>query len=159
MRTSEIMTLPINRIADKNCALFMWATFPKLSDALDVIEAWGFKYITNAFTWIKLNKREKSVSSRLGWWTTSNAEICLFAKRGHPKRRAMNVKQVIFAPSRKHSAKPPEIRDRIVRLMGNVSRIELFAREKVDGWDCLGNEIDGRDIRDALKDLCEYIAA
>lgn len=51
----------------------------------------------------------------------------------------------------KHSKKPSEIRDRIVELCGDVPRIELFAREKVDGWDCIGNEIDGRDIRDVLK--------
>lgn len=51
----------------------------------------------------------------------------------------------------KHSKKPSEIRDRIVELCGDIPRIELFAREKVDGWDCIGNEIDGRDIRDVLK--------
>ena len=121
-----------------------------------MIEAWGFQYRTNAFTWIKTNKSEKSLWSGLGYWTNSNAEICLFAKKGNPKRKSKKVKQVIFAPhGDKFSAKPPQIRDRIVKLMGDVPRIELFAREKVAGWDAIGNEIDGRDIREALRALQE----
>ncbi|MCJ7616244.1 MAG: MT-A70 family methyltransferase, partial [Desulfobacterales bacterium] len=82
-------------------------------------------------------------------------ELVLLGKKGRPQRIAKNVKQIVMAPRGRHSAKPAEVRDRIVRLMGNVSRIELFAREKVDGWHVLGNEIDGQDIRDALQDLIE----
>lgn len=159
IKSSELMALPVAEIADEDCALFMWATFPKLLDALAVIEAWGFHYTTNAFTWIKTDKIEMTVWSGLGWWTKANAEICLFAKKGHPKRISKSVKQVIFAPHGEHSAKPPQVRDRIVKLMGDVPRIELFARQKVDGWDALGNEIDGRDIRDALRTLCGSQAA
>ncbi|MHB9070250.1 MAG: MT-A70 family methyltransferase [Sedimentisphaerales bacterium] len=149
----EIKNLPVNEIADKNCALFFWATMPKLNEAMEVIDAWGFKYTTCAFTWVKMNPKSGGIYSGMGHWTNGNAELCLFAKKGHPKRQAKNVKQIVMTPRGRHSAKPDEIRCRIVNLIGDIPRIELFARQKVDGWDCLGNDIDGRDIREALKEL------
>ena len=66
----------------------------------------------------------------------------MLATRGHPKRVNKGVYQAILAPQRKHSQKPDEIRDRIVKLMGDLPRIELFARQKVEGWDCWGNEVE-----------------
>ena len=62
-------------------------------------------------------------------------------KRGSPKRQTKNVKQIILEPRSRHSAKPQEARNRIVRLMGDVARIELFAREREEGWAAWGNEI------------------
>ncbi|GAH38927.1 unnamed protein product, partial [marine sediment metagenome] len=124
--------------------------------ALAVVEAWGFKYTTCAFTWVKLNPTGellrkgkhvllvKGIYSGLGFWTNGNAELCLFAKQGRPQRVARNVKQIVIAPRGRHSAKPPEVRDRIVRLMGDVPRIELFARERVPGWDCWGDEVPSK---------------
>lgn len=158
MTMKDIKQLPVQRIAAPNCALFLWATMPKLQEALDVIKAWGFRYITCAFVWVKLNPTgellrggkkgkdvllRKGIYSGLGFWTNGNAELCLFAKQGHPQRAARNVKQIVIAPRGRHSAKPAEVRDRIVRLMGDVPRIELFAREIVSGWDAWGNEIRG----------------
>ena len=158
MPVEEIMALPIGDIADKNSALFMWATMPKLKEAFQVIDAWGFKYTTCAFVWVKLNKNagfvekvinkikytiiEGGVYSGMGHWTNGNAEICLFAKKGSPPRNKKNVKQLVFSPLGRHSAKPPEVRNRIVELMGDVPRVELFARDKTDGWHAWGNEID-----------------
>ncbi len=153
MTMENIKGLPVRKIADKDCALFMWATMPKLPEAIDTIKAWGFTYTTCAFTWVKTNPKSGGIYSGLGHWTNGNAEPCLFAKIGKPKRIAKNVKQIVMAPVGEHSAKPPEVRDRIVKLMGNISRIELFAREKADGWDAVGNEIDGKDIRQALNDV------
>ena len=157
MPVEEIMALPVQSLADKDCALFMWATMPKLREALQVIESWGFTYTTCAFTWIKLNKNagfiEKTVNkikytiieggfySGMGHWTNGNAELCLFAKKGRPPRNKKNVKQLVFSPLGRHSAKPPEVRNRIVELMGDVPRIELFARERVEGWHTFGNEV------------------
>jgi len=153
MTLGQIKQLPVQRIAAPDCALFLWATFPKLREAFEVIDAWGFKYITCAFTWVKLQPTgkvlqkdkhvllHKGVYSGMGYWTNGNAELCLFAKQGHPQRVARNVKQIVLAPRGRHSAKPPEVRDRIVRLMGDVPRIELFARERVEGWSCWGDEV------------------
>jgi len=153
---TQIKALPVQRIAAPDCALFLWATFPKLKEALEVIEAWGFRYITCAFCWVKLNPTgkllrggrkgkdvllRKGIYSGMGYWTNGNAELCLFAKQGRPKRQARNVKQIVIAPRGRHSAKPPEVRDRIVRLMGDVPRVELFAREVVPGWSCWGDEV------------------
>ena len=85
--------------------------------------------------------------------------MCLFAKRGRPKRVARNVKQIVMNPRGRHSVKPDEVKSRIVKLMGDLLRIELFARKKTKGWFALGNEIDGKDIRESLKELYECEAA
>lgn len=126
----------------ENCSLFLWATMPKLQEALDVIKAWGFIYTTCAFVWVKQNPNGDGIYSGLGHWTNGNAELCLFAKKGKPQRVAKNIKQICIAPRSRHSEKPKEIRDRIVSLIGDVPRIELFARQKTEGWDVWGNEVE-----------------
>lgn len=141
MTLADICALPVQQISDDDCGLFLWATMPKLTEALKVIKEWGFTFTTCAFTWVKLNPNGKGIYSGLGHWTNGNAELCLFAKRGKPQRQAKNVKQIVMSPRGRHSAKPAEVRNRIVQLMGDIPRIELFAREKVDGWDCWGNEV------------------
>lgn len=140
MTLEEIKGLPIVGLADKDCGLFLWATMPMLREGLEVIEAWGFRYITCAFTWIKLNPSGEGVYSGLGHWTNGNAELCLFGKKGQPKRIVKDIKQIVFAPRGRHSAKPNEVRKRIVLLMGDIPRIELFARERIEGWDAWGLE-------------------
>lgn len=112
-----------------------------LQEGLDVIRAWGFKYKTCAFCWVKQNPKNDGIYSGLGHWTNGNAELCLLATKGHPKRIAKNVKQIVIARRGRHSAKPAEVRERIVQLLGDMPRIELFAREQVEGWDCWGDEI------------------
>jgi N6-adenosine-specific RNA methylase IME4 len=77
-----------------------------------------------------------------GYWTRANAEFCLLATRGTPKRKSASVSQIVFEPTREHSRKPDIIRDKIVELMGDVSRIELFARQRVEGWDSWGDEVE-----------------
>lgn len=141
MCASDIRALPVNEIAAENSILFLWATYPKLKEALTVVNAWGFEYKTVAFTWIKLNKNNKDPFLGLGFWTRSNAEICLLGIRGFFTRKDAGVKQLIFSPIEEHSKKPDEARQRIVQLCGDLPRIELFARQAVDGWDCWGNEV------------------
>lgn len=142
MSVEEIKNLPIKDISDDDCVLFMWATFPKIQDALDVIAAWGFTYKTNAFTWVKKNKIADSFFWGMGRWTRSNAEICLLAVKGKPIRVGKDVHSIIYSPIDVHSKKPAETRDRIVRLMGNLPRVELFARQKVEGWSSWGDQIE-----------------
>lgn len=154
MSDEDIKRLPIKDIAADDCALFLWITFPKLDIALDVINAWGFKYKTCAFTWIKTNKVNKnSLFWGMGNFTRSNAEICLLATRGKPKRVSASIHQVVMSPINKHSKKPDEVRNRIEQLMGDAKRVELFARQATPGWDAIGNGIDGLDIREALSNL------
>lgn len=118
----------------------MWITFPLLREAWDVIESWGFTYKSVAFVWVKQNKKTPSLFWGMGYWTRANAELCIIATKGSPKRQSKSVHQVIMSPIEQHSKKPDITRDRIVELMGDVPRIELFARQKTEGWDVWGNE-------------------
>lgn len=149
MDLKAICDLDVNRIASDNCILFLWATYPNLQEALDVVRAWGFTYKTVGFTWVKRYKGG-SLFCGLGYYTRSNAEICLIATKGKPKRVSCKVMQAIITVREAHSKKPDEVRDRIVELMGDKPRIELFAREEHFGWDAIGNELNGDDIRDVL---------
>ena len=143
--------MPIQKIADKNCILFLWATFPKLPEALETIKRWGFEYKTTGFVWLKTTKEGKVRTDGVGWYTTSNAEICLIAKKGKLKRKTTGISQLVYYPRVRHSQKPPHVRDLIVKLMGDLPRIELFARKSpqmrldgtntFDGWDVWGNEV------------------
>ena len=153
MNIDDIRSLPVGEIADDDCVLFLWITFPCLKEGISVMESWGFTYKTCGFNWIKRNKKKDTYFMGLGFWTRSNSEVCLIGTKGHPKRVSKAVPQVCDARVMEHSRKPSEIRDRIVELCGDVPRIELFARETVKGWDCLGDEIDGEDIRDALVEV------
>lgn len=144
MSYQEINDLPIDQIADKDCILFLWVTFPKLQEGLETIKHWGFKYKTCAFVWIKRNKKKNTPFTGMGFWTRANAELCLLAVRGKPKRVSKSVHQVIYSPIREHSRKPDEAREKIVSLIGDLPRIELFAREQVEGWDSWGDEVETR---------------
>ncbi len=111
-----------------------------IGEALKLIEAWGFTYKSIAFQWIKQNRSGKGHFFGLGRWTRGNTEPCLIATKGKPKRISASVSQLVFSPLRRHSQKPDEVRDLIVELMGDLPRIELFARETAPGWDVWGDE-------------------
>jgi site-specific DNA-methyltransferase (adenine-specific) len=150
MDIEEIKALKVNELADKDCVLFLWATSPLLPEALEVIKAWGFKYTTIGFVWSKKYKDGSPVSN-MGRWTMGNVELCLLAKKGKPQRICKNVKQLVEDLREGHSRKPDIFRERIVELMGDLPRVELFARETnqptltgkklFDGWDTWGNEV------------------
>lgn len=155
MRLQDICNLPVPSISDDNCMLALWATWPKLAEALEVIKAWEFEYVTCAFVWVKLNPNvtptrfvdKYDVYSGLGYYSNGNTEFVLLGRKGtRPVRNAGDVKQVVFYPRGKHSAKPPVVRTELVRLFGNLPRIELFARERVTGWDSWGNDIGTPDL-------------
>ena len=136
-----ICNLSVRDIADDNCVLFLWVTMPQLPKVFEVIHAWNFKYKTCAFTWVKKNKIKNSWFMGMGNWTRSNSELCLLATKGKPKRIDASVLSVVETPIEKHSKKPDVIKDHIVKLCGDLPRIELFARQKTKGWDSWGNEV------------------
>ena len=136
-----IDNLPVSDIADKNCVLFLWVTMPKLNECWELIEKWGFSYKTVAFTWVKRNKKSSSWFWGMGRWTRANAELCLIATKGKLKRINASIHSVIDTPIEEHSKKPDEAKKRIIELVGDLSRIELFARQKTEGWDAWGNEV------------------
>lgn len=140
MSISDICKMDIP--AEDNSVLLMWTTYPQLEEAFKVISAWGFVYKTCAFTWVKTNK-DGSIYMGMGRYTRANAEICLLAKRGNGiKRQSASIFNTQVHGRSKHSQKPIKFKEDIVRLFGDLPRIELFAREKTEGWDVWGNEVE-----------------
>lgn len=141
MDTQKIKSLPIQTITDDDCILFLWATFPNIQQALDVINSWGFEYKTVAFVWEKLDKTNNVPKKYgLGWYTRSNCEIVMLGRKGKFDRKSASVQQIVKSTIGSHSEKPDEIRKRIIQLCGDLPRIELFARTKIHGWDVWGND-------------------
>jgi len=144
MSSKEIIDLPIRDILAKNCILFIWTTDYHLNKCLEVIKSWGFEYKTIGFTWLKKNKQGKPVCFMGAYTMKSGIELCLLATKGkdaHKLVKNHKVRAFIESQRKKHSEKPNEVRKRIVELVGNVPRIELFARQKTEGWDVWGNEV------------------
>lgn len=165
MTESELAELPIADLAAENCVLFMWACWPMIEQAFRTIDAWGFKFKTCGFCWVKadatqINMFDEEITADmlLGYWTRSNSEVCLLATRGKPKRTAADVRQAIIAPKREHSRKPDGIHERIERLVAGPY-LELFARQQRLGWTVWGNQTDkfapaiAPDDYDSAKDM------
>jgi N6-adenosine-specific RNA methylase IME4 len=149
MSLESVCALPVKDLMAPDAALFLWAVQPMLPEAMRVLEAWGFAFRTVAFVWIKMPPSWTADSPRhqprlgLGYHTRSGAEQCWLAIRGRGyKRRCCGVEQVLHAPLRSHSRKPDEIAERIERLVGDVPRIELFARARRPGWISWGDQLD-----------------
>lgn len=141
MNLDEIKALPIKDITTENAILFMWITMPFLDKAFETMKAWGFEYKTCAFCWVKRTKNGK-IHLGMGHYTRGNAELCLIGIKGKkPQFQTRALSQIVESEIRKHSQKPDEVRDKIVELCGDIPRIELFARQYADGWDCWGNEV------------------
>ena len=142
MQKADIQSLPIKNISAKDSVLFLWVTAPCLIEGIELISAWGFTYKTVAFTWVKQNKKTDGIFTGMGYYTRSNAEYCLLATKGKVlERKSHSISSVVMSHIERHSKKPDEVRERIVGLFGGLPRIELFAREQADGWDCWGNEL------------------
>jgi len=142
MKTSEICALPVKEIVADDAVLFMWTTDAHLPDALQVINDWGFKYKTIAFIWNKKTNKGNQVCF-MGKWTMKGSEICLLATKGkaHGLIKSHKVRQLVEAERDIHSRKPDEVRKRIVELLGDLPKVELFCRTPKDGWDVWGNEV------------------
>lgn len=145
MSTEAIKALSVKSITEDNAILFIWTTDYHLEKCMQVIKAWGFEYKTIGFAWQKLNKKNQPVTFMGAYTMKSGIENCLLATKGKDAHKMLlrhNIRALITSQREEHSKKPDEARDRIVELFGDVSRIELFARQKVDGWDCWGNEFE-----------------
>ena len=141
MTMEDIKNLSVQDICEEDAVCIMWVTFPLLKDGIETLEAWGFEYKTVAFNWVKRNKKANSWFVGMGYYTRSNAEIAILGTRGKVLKRANhNVPQVCDDRIREHSRKPDIIRQRIIDLFGDISRIELFCRDAPQGWDTWGDE-------------------
>lgn len=142
MKIDDIKSMDIRSISENDCILFLWATFPMLKQALDVIQSWGFKYKTLGFSWLKLNK-DGSPFFGIGYYTRSNQQVCLIATRGkaHSLVKSKSLSSFVSTQRTRHSQKPQVFKDKIVQLVGDIPRIQLFARKRTNGWDCWGNQV------------------
>ena len=161
MSIADLEAMPVQDICNKeSCVLFLWCTWPKLFQAAALLEAWGFKYATCGFNWIKTNKKNhETLFSNQGYYTKPNSEICLIGRMGKsPRILDKTVKQIVISPLRGHSQKPDEVRDRLNRMFGKIPKIELFARfvkpgdksgreesKFISGWDSMGDNDFGDD--------------
>jgi len=142
MEIDELCALPIRELAEANCALFLWAVWPSLFDFVPpLLDAWGFKYKSLAWIWVKAKKDGNGFATGMGYYSRANSEPCLLAIRGNMPVAAHDVLAVIHSPRRAHSQKPDEQYAKIERLYPNAKYLELFARHKREGWDAWGNEI------------------
>ncbi len=139
MSIDEICKLPVKEISDDDCILFIWGTWTHLKEIQTVIESWGFEYKTVGFVWIKKNINGTYFMG-MGTKTRSNTEYCLIGIRGQIERLDAGISQIIDTIPKNHSQKPDEVRTKIIKLCGDLPRIELFARTKVHGWDVWGND-------------------
>ena len=142
---SEIAAFPVPKMAAKDCALFMWVVDSHLDEALKLIDIWGFKYKTIAFSWKKVTRKGKPMIG-MGYWTRKQTEICLLATRGTPTRNGKGVRQLIEDPEdwivaerREHSRKPDEQYSRIEALVDGPY-LEMCARQSWPGWAVWGDE-------------------
>jgi len=146
MTDNEIMNLPIDIIADNNCFLFLWVIDSRIPQVEKIMNSWGFKYSGTSFIWNKRSiNNPELVRTTLTPYTRRSCEICFLGTKGKTLKMLNDryVLQFVNEPipdRRIHSSKPNEVRNRIVRLCGDLPRIELFARHKAKGWDAWGNE-------------------
>lgn len=142
MTTDQIAALPVLDMAADDAALCLWATMPHLPDALRVMAAWGFAYKTCLFTWVKTTKAGTPATG-MGYYTRSNAELCLLGIRGRMERKAHDISQIIATSRRAHSRKPDEQYGRIMRLFDGPY-LEVFARQQWPGWSVAFSNQDGK---------------
>lgn len=156
MTIDDLIALPVKDYAAKDSVLVMWGTWPKLDEAcLPLMKAWGFDYITG-FPWVKIThiarnlfteEIEIKVPYGVGFWARGASELVLIGRRGNPKPPP-NGFIGLLSENLFHSRKPDDLYEYVEAMPGPY--LELFARRTRDGWDSLGNGIDGRDIRESL---------
>ena len=138
---NEIINLPVKNITDENSILFLWCIDSKIPILTSIMESWGFTFKAVGFVWGKQAKTTNGFNSTFSSYTRKTCEFCFIGTKGKYLVKKRSVEQLILKSKREHSRKPDCVRDRIVELCGDLPRIELFARQKVDGWDCWGNEV------------------
>lgn len=156
----DLKALPVGRLASANSLHFMWCVSTHLKLGIELLETWGFAYVDVVFVWAKKTSRGNRHFG-LGRSSRKETELCLLGRRGNGlPRRSASVRQLIEAPLGEHSAKPPETRDRIVQLYGDVQRIELNARARAAGWHAHGYGVGAGDqeLREVLLPPLEKCA-
>ena len=150
MRTDEIAALPVQHLATADSLLAMWVYDPMLPDALKIANAWGFKFVTPIFRWLKGDGQGRlfDTGEKLGFGTgyhtrCGGAEDCWLFKRGRGLPVIHHgIRKEFYADVREHSRKPDEVSGWLVDLYGDVPRLEMFARQSRPGWDVWGDQVE-----------------
>jgi len=138
MTFPQLVELPVKNILANDCLMFMWVVSQQLENCIWLAKEWGFKYSGVAFVWHKPNR------TLCGYYTMAQTELCLVFKKGKipQPRGSRNQVQFLSEKATRHSKKPDEIRNRIAKMFPTQKKIELFARQKTEGWDVWGNEVE-----------------
>jgi N6-adenosine-specific RNA methylase IME4 len=140
MTDAELKALPVSQLARGHCLLVMWAIWPRLPFCVEIMAAWGFKFVTGG-SWIKRTAHGK-VRWGTGYVLRSGCEPFLVGRIGEPQGSRRNILNVIDAVAREHSRKPPEMRAMVEAMTPTAFRCELFAREAWPGNETWGNELE-----------------
>ena len=151
MSLDAIKDLPVNNISENNSHLYMWVTNPFISEGLEVCKSWGFEYKT-LLTWVKTYKDGSPIMG-MGYYFRGATEHIIFGVKGKKLCDNKNTKNIFFNIQRQHSQKPDFVKDMIVKCIRDLPRIELFARQETEGWDCWGNETQKYNKNIIQKDL------
>ena len=138
MSMKELLELPIPKITDQDCHLYLWYTNSFVKEAHELCEKWGFNY-KQTLTWVKTYSNGKIITGT-GYYFRGCTEHILFGIKGKLPRKDKTLKNLVMCPRGDHSEKPNIFRNLIIKQSGDLSRIELFARTKVHGWDVIGND-------------------
>lgn len=144
MSLEDIKNLPVCEISEANSVCLMWIIDPMIEQGYEVMRSWGFTPKTVGFYWVKTNMKSQGYFTGLGYYTRANPEQCILGVRGNGlPRKDKGVQRLIVSPRGRHSEKPEEAYERVERLFGDVSRVELFARRRRIGWEAFGNQVEG----------------
>lgn len=156
LSTKELCALggKVRSLSKDDSILFFWTTTPMIPDSIQVINAWGFNYKTS-IAWLKVQDQNVSNLNEMvpaygtGFWVRGCFEIIMIASKGKIERNNEASAQLALISNRfKHSRKPDNLYEMAEKYVPNGNYLELFARRSQPGWDVIGNEIDGVDIRE-----------
>lgn len=141
MTREELLALPVNEIAAKDCILHLWTISSHVDQAFELAARWGFTFKSLGFIWVKTQKGNPvEPKMGMGKWLRQEAEVTLLFTKGKPTRTGAGVRQVLFEPAREHSRKPDGFYDRIEELT-NGPYLEMFSRSSRDGWSAMGDQV------------------
>jgi len=140
MSDEDIINLPIKDIVADDAILFLWCIDSRIPILERLMKNWGFEYVTVGFVWHKRSKFTNGENATMSKYTRKSCEFCFIGKRGRYLIQDPTKPQFYSEPKREHSRKPDIFRVRIVNMCGDLSRVELFGRQRFQGWDVWGNE-------------------
>lgn len=166
MSVRDIAALDVASLADPSgCVLALWVPGSFMEAGIKVAQAWGFTVKQN-YIWVKTKKRKLKAHElvhpenhlafgmgRLFRQTHETALICTSGKTVYPFLDDHSQRSVCFYPNLGHSRKPPNLHISLDKMFPGEEKLEMFARRLSPNWTCVGKEIDGLDIRDAITAL------